>query len=77
MGSWPKWKDLKKSAKIDPAKAEELRRGIENGRRGIAARLAGPAQHLRTVGQEFTAGLTTPDPSERPVADEPDKTPEA
>jgi hypothetical protein len=68
MGNWPNWKDLKKSAKIDPAKAEELRRGLDNGRRSIAARLAGPAAHMRTVGQEFKAGLTEPEPPATPAA---------
>ena len=62
MVKLPKWKELKESAKVDPAKAEELRRGLETGfekgRKGLASRLAGPAAHLKNVGSEFKSGLT-------------------
>ncbi len=66
MGKWTNWKELKKTA-TDPERVEQVRRGIDNGRRGVAARLAGPAAHLRTVGQEFKAGLSTPETPEPPA----------
>jgi hypothetical protein len=68
----PKWRDLKNAAKVDPDRAAELRRGaqrgVEQGRAGLAKRLAGPAAHLRTVGSEFKAGLTQPEPTSSPEA---------
>jgi hypothetical protein len=67
MAKLPSWKDLKNAAKIDPERAEELRRnaqrGAERGRQGVAKRLAGPAAHLKTVGSQFRAGLTEPEPA--------------
>jgi hypothetical protein len=62
MVKLPKWTELKKQA-TDPARVEEARRAVEHGRQGLAKRLAGPAAHLKNVGQEFKAGLTTPEAS--------------
>jgi len=74
----PKWKDLKNAAKVDPDRAADLRRGaqrgVEQGRAGLAKRLAGPAAHLRTVGSEFKAGLTE---TETAAAAEPSVAPES
>jgi hypothetical protein len=75
MGNWPNWKELKKSAKVDPQRVEEVRRGIDQGRKSLAERLSGPAQHLRTVGSEFKAGLTQPEPVAEPAAESPTESP--
>ena len=79
MPNWPNWRELKKTID-DPERREELRanlqRGAERGRDSATKRLAGPAAHLRNVGEQFKAALNDDDappapPSTGSAADQP------